>query len=198
MTTQAKKLEQLHQALRQYQEQGSDLFDHQKEAAKADVRRRALLLLDQRARSRYELKERLLALDFHEEIVEAVLEDFERSGLIDDLHFATEWVRQRHQRRGKGRSALELELKTKGIAAEIRAEALEQISSAAETNMALQLARKKVQAVRSIPVDRPEKEKQLRRIVAMLARRGFGQTTCISSAQQALAERIEELGTYAR
>jgi hypothetical protein len=193
VTTKAEKLERIQKALQDYQLHGSDLFDHQAEEAKAAVRHRGLLLLDQRARSRHELKQRLLALDFDDEVVESVLVDFERAKLVDDHAFATQWVKQRHQRRGKSRAILDQELQQKGVSAEIRYQALDQITAADEGDMALMLARKKARTLRHIPSDRAEKDKCLRRIIGVLARRGFGQSLCLTQATQALDERIAEL-----
>lgn len=193
MATYAEKLKLIHKTLQDYQEQGSDLFDHEAEEAKAAVRRRGLLLLDQRSRSRHELKQRLLALDFDETVVEAVLGDFERVKLIDDLSFASQWVRERHHCRGKSKAILDRELQQKGVSEDIRYAALAQISAAEESDTALELARKKARMVKYAPSDPQEKDKCLRRIVGVLARRGFGRSVCLSKATMALDERIAQL-----
>ena len=66
MDIQAEKIEKLRKALdnfeRAHARGESDFFDHEKEEKKANVRRRALLLLNQRARSVNELSTRLKAL----------------------------------------------------------------------------------------------------------------------------------------
>ena len=114
------KIERLRRALEEYESgnAGGNLIDTEAEEAKAAVRSRALGLLDQRARSRKELQDRLVAAEFEPDVVEAVLDDLAGVGLIDDESFAREWVRQRHVRRGKSAQALNLELKDKGVAAE--------------------------------------------------------------------------------
>ncbi|WJY95243.1 Regulatory protein RecX [Corynebacterium felinum] len=151
--------------------------------------------MDQRARSRHELRQRLLSLDFESDIVEAVLDDFEAAKLLDDRAFAQEWVRQRHERRGKSRKALDIELKDKGISAHIRAEALDQIDSNDEHNVATQLAMKKAREIKKPPVDFHEQQKYLRRIVGVLARRGFNEGLSFSIAKEALETRVSELET---
>lgn len=193
MTTQEEKILQLKQALEEFDSQGSDLFDHKLEEEKADVRRRGLLLLDQRARSRSELKKRLLALEFDEKLVEMVLDDFESSKLLNDEQFAHEWVRQRHERRGKSRSVLDRELQEKGIAQGIRAEALEQVTAESEEDIARGLAEKKARSIKAKPADRAEYDKALRRVVGVLARRGFNQGMSLQIAKQALNDRIDAL-----
>lgn len=172
---------------------GETLFDPVHEENKAKVRHRALLLLDQRARSRVELHDRLTRLEFDPALIEEVLDDLERSNLIDDTAFATEWVRQRHKIRGKSRRALSQELSAKGVSADVRAQALEQVSDDDEAEVATALAAKKANSIRTAPQDRKEYDKHLRRIVGMLARRGYGESLAFGVAKRALDERLAEL-----
>ena len=180
-----RKLEQLRAALDHYERHGSDLFDHQAEDAKRQVRHRALLLLDQRARSRHELQERLVALDFDIRVIADVLDELEQSRLVNDHDFAMEWVRQRHELRGKSRSVLDQELQRKGISPEHRAAALD--------DCARELAAKKARQITKPPADYAEQEKYLRRIVGVLARRGFASGMSFTIAKEALEQRIAEL-----
>lgn len=191
------KLEQLRQALEAYEkgEAEGGLFDREAEEAKSKVRSRALGLLDQRSRSRQELYDRLVQAEFAPEVVDEVLDDLAHAGLIDDAAFAVEWVRQRHKRRGKSRSVLDRELREKGVSQEDRDEALDQIDAADEEAMARALAEKKARSVKSVPVDRKEREKALRRIVGVLARRGFNEGMSLNIAISALEERCEELSS---
>lgn len=188
-----RKLEQLRAALDHYERHGSDLFDHQAEDAKRQVRHRALLLLDQRARSRHELQERLVSLDFDTRVIADVLDELEQSRLVNDHDFAMEWVRQRHELRGKSRSVLDQELQRKGISPEHRAAALEQVDDDAEYDCARELAVKKARQITKPPADYAEQEKYLRRIVGVLARRGFASGMSFTIAKEALEQRIAEL-----
>ncbi|GAB3696662.1 recombination regulator RecX [Corynebacterium nasicanis] len=185
-------IEQLRQALAEYRP--GTLFDQAAEEAKAEVRRRALLLLDARARSRHELRGRLLDLEFEASVVDDVLGDLAGVGLLDDAAFATEWVRQRHARRGKSARVLDRELQDKGVDAATRADALAQIDAADEEAMARALAEKKATALREVPSDRAASDKELRRIVGVLARRGFPQGMSLRIAREALDERVAQLG----
>ena len=152
-------------------------------------------LLDQRSRSRQELYDRLVQAEFDPEVVDEVLDDLAHAGLINDAAFAAEWVRQRHKRRGKSRSVLDRELREKGVSQEDRDEALAQIDAADEEAMARALAEKKARSVKSVPADRKEREKALRRIVGVLARRGFNEGMSLNIAISALEERCEELSS---
>lgn len=189
------KIERLRQALADYAagEAGEPLVDREEEKAKSKVRERALRLLDQRDRSRHELHQRLVDAEFPEATVVAVLDDLVNAGLIDDARFATEWVRQRHARRGKSARVLDMELQRKGVADVDRQEALEQIDESDEEVIARQLAAKKARSVKSVPERGPERDKALRRIVGVLARRGFPEGMALRIAIEALDSRCAEL-----
>ena len=185
----ASKVAKLQQALEHFE--GGQLFDSCKEDALAPIRKRALGLLDQRQRSRHELRERLLKLEFAPELVDEVLDSLEQNLLLDDARFASEWVRQRAATRGKSSRALDLELREKGVAAHVRAEALEQISAEDEERQARALAQKKVREVKQPPAGRAEYDKALRRVVGMLARRGYSSELTMRVARSELEARIE-------
>lgn len=187
------KIARLQAALDAY-EPGSGFIDHAHEAALAPVRKRALGLLDQRARSREELRSRLVKAEFEPKLVDEVLDDLAASGLLNDAQFASEWVRQRAARRGKSARALDMELRDKGVGGADRAAALEQISEDDEERTARDVAEKAARKVKAAPSDRAEYDKQLRRIVGALARRGFNQSMALRIGREALDERVAGLG----
>lgn len=196
--SQAEKLEKLRSALeeftrRQEAGEGGSLFDHEAEEKKAEVRRRALLLLDQRARSKAELRQRLTSLEFDPAVIDEVIGDLTRAKLLDDEDFAREWVRQRAQRRGKSARALDRELQEKGVDSHTRMTALEQIDADDERATARVVAQKKARSETRIPGDRAEYDKALRRVVGALARRGFPSSMSMELSREALDERLEEL-----
>ncbi|WP_245802217.1 recombination regulator RecX [Corynebacterium pacaense] len=193
-----RKLKKLREALVDFERQRSTagsggFFDHELEEKKAAVRKRALLLLDQRARSRQELRRRLLALEFEDAIIDLVLDDLANSRLLDDLNFASEWVRQRSSRRGKSTRALDRELQEKGVSAPTRERALAQIDPEDERGTARSVAVKKARSESRVPGDRADYDRALRRVVGVLARRGFPAGMSMDIAREALDERIEQL-----
>lgn len=191
---QQNKIDDLREALADYASGDSPaLFDYEAETAKASVRKRALGLLDQRARSRHELQQRLIDAEFEPRVIDDVLDDLAGVGLINDQAFAHEWVRQRHVRRGKSARALNQELIAKGVSESTRLEALEQVTEEDEESTARGLAIKKARSVKEIPADRAERDKALRRIVGVLARRGFNGGLSLQIARSALDDRIAEL-----
>lgn len=188
-----RKIEQLAQQIAQAD--GSTLFDSGHEEAKAPIRAKALRLLDQRMRSRKELLNRLLAVEeFLPAIVEEVVDDLARGGLVNDKLFASEWVRQRFSLRGKSRTVLDRELREKGISSADRSDALEQVTRVDEEIVARKLATKKAGTLRCVPENYADKQKDLRKVVGVLARRGFPSDMSMTVAREALDARYEELG----
>ncbi len=186
------RIRALQKALEEYSGQ-EPLIDETREKALSRIRERALLLLDSRSRSRQELRDRLVKAEFEPELVDEVLDSFQRNGLVDDLAFAREWVRQRFERRGKSAAMLDVELQRKGVGDADRAEALSVIEREDEREVARGLAVKKARQVKRVPEDRQQRDKELRRIVGVLARRGFNSGMSLQIAREALAERCAEL-----
>ena len=173
---------------------GSSLYDAGREESKAPIRAKALRLLDQRMRSRKELVERLEAVEeFPTSMIEEVVDDLTRSGLVNDELFASEWVRQRFASRGKSKMVLNRELQEKGIDASLRADALEQITHNAEEEVARKLAAKKAATIKSVAPDFNDKQKDLRKVVGVLARRGFPSELSMNIAREQLENRYREL-----
>ena len=149
----------------------------------------ALRLLGVRARSRHEMRERLLRRGFEDDVVNDVMARLDRAGLLDDSDFAAEWVRSRHAHSGRGRIALKQELRTKGIDAEVIDEVLADINPEAERANAAQMAAKKLATMRVDLTDRAERDKVYRRLAGMLSRRGYDQSTVIAVVGEVLGSR---------
>ncbi|MCI6206177.1 MAG: recombination regulator RecX [Corynebacterium glucuronolyticum] len=194
--TKEEKIALLSRAIDEWEKSDTSLFfDPAAESAAQPVRERALMLLDSRMRSAYELTERLVQADFPRDVVLAVVEELKRAGLVDDVLFAEEWVRVRHARRGKSAMVLDRELKCKGVNAEIRAHALEQITDEDEESMVRTLIEKKARSIKTIPADRKEHNRILRRLVGVVVRRGFPQDLCLNIAKEVAVSRYEELNS---
>ncbi|MEU2123448.1 recombination regulator RecX [Nocardia niwae] len=144
-----------------------------------------LRLLAVRARSRAELAQRLAAKGYTPEVSERALDRLGEVGLIDDAAFAEQWVHSRHTFSGKGKQALAQELRRKGVAQSDAAAALDAISTDDEEARAAELVRRKL---RSLPREL-DRDKRIRRLVGMLARRGYDQSTAYRVVKAELAER---------
>src|ERR1700704_2776512 len=136
-----------------------------------------LRLLTARARTRAELAGQLTKRGYPDDVSALVLDRLTAVGLVDDEDFAEQWVRSRRVNAGKGRRALASELRTKGIDDDVIAAALEDIDSDAERSRAEQLDADDV--------------KVTRRLVGMLARRGYGQSMAFDVVKVALASERE-------
>ena len=81
------------------------------------------------------------------------------------------------------------------MAADIRADALSQVSPEDEEAQARVLAEKKARAVKAPPTDRQEYDKHLRRVVGVLARRGYSSEMSLRVARETLDARIDALNS---
>ena len=102
-----------------------------------------------------------------DDVATRLLDRFEEVGLVDDAAFAREWVEQRQSGRGLARRALAQELRRKGIDDEVAREVLDEIDADDEVEAARTLVRAKLRSVRSL-----DRDKAVRRLVGMLARKG--------------------------
>jgi regulatory protein len=123
-------------------------------------------------KSRLQLARKLAERNVPEDVAEAVLDRFEEVRLVDDAEFADMWVRGRSQSRKLAKGALRRELADKGIAAEVAAVALEQLSDEDEEAAARELVERKLRGVAGLE-DRELRDKTTRRLAAMLARKGY-------------------------
>lgn len=140
---------------------------------------RAIVLrqLSAAPKSRRQLEEKLAARNVPEDVATAVLDRFEEVQLVDDAAFAQMWVRSRQRSRGLARGALRRELQQKGITGDQAEEALDEVSDDQEREAALELIHKKLRG-KSVPSgssseDRAERDKAVRRLAGMLARKGY-------------------------
>jgi regulatory protein len=147
-----------------------------------------LRLLTVRARTRAELAGQLAKRGYPEEAAEEVLTRLEAVGLIDDEDFAAQWVRSRQANAGKGKRALAAELRTKGVAEELIAGVLDGIDAGSERSRAEQLVERRLR--REVLGDGDD-AKVMRRLVGMLARRGYSQGMAVAVATEAVAAERE-------
>lgn len=138
----------------------------------AQARSIVLRQLTNAPKSRRQLAAKLAERDIPPEVAEAVLDRFEEVRLVDDAEFAQMWVQSRSQTRSLARGALKRELADKGITGDIAEDALDQVSDQDEEAAARALVHRRLQASADL-TDRAVRDKQTRRLVAMLARKGY-------------------------
>lgn len=147
-----------------------------------------LRLLTVRARTRAELAGQMAKRGYPDDAAQAVLARLEAVGLVDDEDFAEQWVRSRQAGAGKGKRALAAELRTKGLDDEVIAVALEGIDAGAERDRAEQLVERRL---RREALGDGDEAKVMRRLVAMLARRGYNQNMAVAVVTDAVAAERE-------
>ncbi|MEW2545486.1 recombination regulator RecX [Streptomyces sp. NPDC047002] len=138
-------------------------------------------------RTRKQLADALRKREIPDEVAEEVLSRFVDVGLVDDAAFAGAWVESRHHGRGLARRALARELRTKGVESAVIDEAVGQLDAEREEATARDLVAAKLRSTRGLDRDR-----RLRRLVGMLARKGYGQGLALRVVRRALEEEGED------
>ncbi|MEV8569206.1 recombination regulator RecX [Streptomyces sp. NPDC051322] len=146
-----------------------------------------LRLLTGTARTRKQLADALSKREIPEDVSDEVLSRFEEVGLIDDAAFADAWVESRHRGRGLARRALARELRTKGVDSALIDEAVGQLDSEQEEETARELVARRLPSTRGL-----DRDKRLRRLAGMLARKGYPEGTALRVVRRALEEESEE------
>ncbi|MFI6936351.1 recombination regulator RecX [Streptomyces sp. NPDC050287] len=171
---------------------GSSLSSRaEKEEPPADPVERAraicLRLLTGTPRTRKQLADALRKREIPDDVAEEVLSRFEDVGLINDSAFADAWVESRHHGRGLARRALAQELRTKGVDPTLIDAAVSQLDSEQEEATARELVARKLRSTRGL-----DRDKRLRRLAGMLARKGYPEGMALRVVRQALDEEGED------
>jgi len=155
-----------------------------KEIEAADAAKQVLLRrLSHAPRTRKELAKDLKDKDISDEVAIVALDRFEEVGLINDQALASNYVSSQHERKGLGKNALRQQLRAKGVSDDVALEAISQISDDQEFQAAFALACKKI---RSLQKD--DAKTQLRKIVGVLARKGYSSNLAFRVAKEVITD----------
>ena len=138
------------------------------------------------AKTRGQLRKKLQAEGFESELIESLLDKFEAAKLIDDAEYAQTFVAQKSRTKKLSRAALRRELAERGVRGEEAENALAQRTDEQEREDAAELVRKKLRPGMDLS-DRAEKDKVTRRLLGMLARRGYSSSVSMSVIREELA-----------
>ena len=138
------------------------------------------------AKTRGQLRKKLQSEGFEAELIEPLLDKFEAAKLIDDAEYAETFVRQKSRTKKLSRAALRRELAERGVCGEEAENALAQRTDEQEREDAAELVRKKLRPGMDLS-DRAEKDKVTRRLLGMLARRGYSSSISMSVIREELA-----------
>ncbi|MET9021355.1 regulatory protein RecX [Actinopolymorpha sp. NPDC004070] len=163
--------------------------DQERAATDPEQTARTIVLrqLTGQPRSRAELEQALRRKEVPEDVIESVLGRFTDVGLIDDAAFARAWVDSRHTGRGLARRALAHELRRRGVGDSEVGEALDQLSPETELETARALVARKLAATRGL-----DGRTRVRRLAAMLARKGYSPGLAARVVQEALEGESDE------
>jgi regulatory protein len=152
----------------------------------------ALDFLGYRARSIWEVRERLTRRGYGEEAIERVVDELCQEGLLDDEDFAIRWARDRIDHKPLGERLLRQELSQKRVPDEI----IERVVEAAFRDISQeQLATQLLQARQNRYRGLGEKTAR-RRMADFLLRRGFDRQTVWEAVGQVLEEWSKDRGTF--
>jgi regulatory protein len=151
-----------------------------------------LAQLSVRPRTRSELATALRRQGIADEVAAEVLDRYDEVGLIDDAAFARAWVTSRHHGRGLARRALAGELRQRGVDSEVVREALGEVDGSTEAATARSLVERKLRSMSAVAPDTA-----FRRLVGMLARKGYPAGLAIKVARDAVAARDAESAAFA-
>lgn len=158
--------------------------DEQVDRAKTTI----LNILSMVAKTQSQLEQRLAEKGYSPAVIGEAIERMVEVGIIDDASFARNYASSRHQGRGLAKRAISRELHQKGIDQETIEEALEGVDPDAERERAIQLVRKKAPSTAGL-----EPQARVRRLVGMLARKGYPGNIAFSVVKEVLAEEDPEI-----
>lgn len=147
----------------------------------------AVSLLAMRDRAAGEIRQKLSARRYMEETVDMVLYKLRKENLLDDEKFACAWAASR-TRQQMGKSRILLELRRKGISEQTAKVALEELDEEERDDAAATLALKLLKRYAS----EPDRRRAMNKLLAAMARRGYGYEESRAAAQQAINRLREE------
>jgi regulatory protein len=165
--------------------QGSSA-DDVPDAVPVDVAREICLhQLASSPKSRAQLETVLKRRGVTPDVAAEVLDRLEDVRLVDDSAYAESYVTTRRAST-MSRRALGHELRSKGVAGSVVEEALDTLDPDAEIETARALVARKLPSTRSLPID-----SRVRRLVGVLARKGYSGGLALRVVREALATEAE-------
>jgi regulatory protein len=160
---------------------------HQQADQRADpeavARQICLKMLTATPRTRAQLAAALSRRGVPEEVAEAVLGRFAEVKLIDDAMFASAWVESRHYGRGLSGRALAAELRQRGVAPGDIEAAVSELKPEREIATARALVARRLAGTRGQPL-----QARIRRLMGVLARKGYPQALAYRVVREALEQ----------
>jgi regulatory protein len=151
------------------------------------ARKQAMSLLSRRGYSRAELIERLVKRQHEARVAEAIADELQRDGWLNERAYAEDVVRGTVRRGPAGRRLIQERLQRRGVAGDIAGEVTAQAASGQDDRQAaLELARRRLATMAGI-----DPAKARRRLAGLLARRGFDDEVIAGTLRSLSLERSE-------
>lgn len=165
----------------------------QEAATRREAAARALRHLERRPRTAVEMRRWLAQHGYASAVIERVVRELGRTGLVDDERYAQWYVEARLAHRPTGVHALVREMCERGVAREIAESAAARMSSPEEErSRALEAARKRLPGLRGIG-----RERALGRLSRFLSGRGFDDAVVRDVCLRVLEHELRDGGTQA-
>jgi regulatory protein len=132
-------------------------------------------------KTRQQLAELLERRGVPQDAAVTVLDRFGEVGLIDDAAFARAWVSSRQAGRGLARRALRAELRAKGVDPDTAEQAVELVHDDDERAAAKRLVERRLSGMRRL-----DRATATRRLIGMLARKGYSGGVAAAVVREAL------------
>ena len=116
-----------------------------------------------------------------------MLDRFEEVGLVDDVGYSEAFVESRHRIRGQGGRALSAELRRRGVADDVVADAVGALDPEQEFETACRISRARYDRMPAVAV-----EVKLRRLAGFLARKGYSGAIVSRAVRQVIQEATAE------
>jgi regulatory protein len=153
----------------------------QEEDAREVALQKSLHFLSYRVRSIEEVRKNLEKHEIPEAAIQSTLEKLQNAGLLNDHEFARTWIENRNTFRPRGRRALRMELRQKGLPESVIETTLEETTD--EEALALTAARKQLRKLQGL--DWMDFRKKM---AGFLGRRGFPYEVVASATRQVWQE----------
>lgn len=144
---------------------------------------KAVAFLAVRARSGQEVRKKLETKGYMDETIDMVLFKLEKEHILDDVAFAQDFAKARAHRQ-LGKSRILMELRQKGISREIAEQAVSELDAEETDSQAEALALKLLRRYEK----EPDPRKAMQKVLAAMARRGYGYGPASKAVEAALKE----------
>ncbi|MDQ1495920.1 MAG: regulatory protein [Actinomycetota bacterium] len=146
-------------------------------------------LLTATPKTRSQLAQAMRKRGVPDEAAAEVLDRFDEVGLIDDAAFATAWVRSRQAGKGLAPRVLANELRQRGVAESLIADAVAGIDHDDIDSAARALVKRRARTTSGLPI-----QVRLRRLTAMLGRKGYAGDVALRIVREVLADEGTDTG----